>query len=294
MDKHKRVIRVGSRASKLAVIQAEMVIQAIRQYDSSIETELVAMKTSGDILLDRSLESAGGKNLFVKELDLALLDGRVDITVNSFKDMPMETNKDLPVVAVSAREDPRDVLVLPQGKPNTEKPFGCSSVRRKLQMETLFEHAVVAPVRGNVLTRLKKLDAGEFSALVLAAAGIKRLGLAKRISRYFSTKEMIPAACQGILAVQARRGENVDFLSKFHSSDAYDAALAERSFVTILNGGCSSPVAAFAQVAGSELLLTGLYVDESGAAVKGSIRGGRSEAAQLGEELVKQLRSAKR
>src|SRR5699024_2791763 len=137
----------------------------------------------------------GGKGLFVKELDRALLSGRTDLSVHSLKDMPMEISEELPIVAYSRREDPRDVLVLPAGAKEVDfqKPIGCSSLRRVLQLKELFPQATFASVRGNVLTRLSKLDAGEYGALVLAAAGLKRLGLEDRISRYFSVEEILPA-----------------------------------------------------------------------------------------------------
>ena len=170
--------------------------------------ELVTMKTTGDQILNRTLEQIGGKGLFVKELDQALRDGRVDFTVHSLKDLPLDVPEDLPLAAFSQRADPRDVLVLPAGAAALDpaKPIGCSSRRRQLQLRALYPGMEFAPVRGNVLTRLRKLDEGAYSALVLAAAGLQRLGLLDRISRYFSVEEMLPAAGQGILAVQTRRG----------------------------------------------------------------------------------------
>ena len=170
---------IGSRESKLAVIQSEMVMDYIRRTSPQTEVSLLTMKTTGDIILDRTLDKVGGKGLFVKELDRALLDKRSDLSVHSLKDMPMEVDEQLPIVGFSKREDPRDVLVLPEGTDhlNFEKPIGCSSLRRILQLKELFPQAEFKSVRGNVLTRLRKLDEGQYSALVLAAAGLKRLGL---------------------------------------------------------------------------------------------------------------------
>ncbi|MEG0764942.1 MAG: hydroxymethylbilane synthase, partial [Pseudoflavonifractor sp.] len=175
-------IKVGSRESILAVVQSELVLAAIRQADPNLETELVTMKTTGDKILDRTLDQVGGKGLFVKELDAALLAGTVDLTVHSCKDLPMETDPRLPLVGFSRREDPRDALILPPGvtQPDPTKPVGCSSRRRALQLGKLFPHLTVASVRGNVQTRLRKLDSGEYSALILAASGLKRLGLEGR------------------------------------------------------------------------------------------------------------------
>lgn len=276
-------LRIGSRESRLAVRQSEMLMESIRANFPEIEPELITMKTTGDKILDKTLDKIGGKGLFVKELDAALLSGRVDVTVHSCKDLPMEENPELPLAAFSAREDPRDVLVLPADVKEMDltKPIGCSSLRRQLQLKRLYPGARIEPVRGNVQTRLSKLDAGQYSALVLAAAGLRRLGLTERINRYFSTEEILPAAGQGILAVQCRAGENTYYLSAFDDPVGRACALAERAFVKALDGGCTSPVAAHAVVDGEKLYLRGM--DAFGNF--GSITGDRAEAAHLGEEL---------
>lgn len=285
-------IRIGSRESRLAVIQSEMVIEEIRRCDPEMQTELVTMKTTGDRILDRTLDKIGGKGLFVKELDAALLDGRVDITVHSSKDLPMEIDPRLPLVAFSKRADPRDVLVLPEGTDAIDfsKPIGCSSLRRRLQLKALFPQATVAPVRGNVLTRLRKLDGGEFSALVLAGAGLARLGLEERISRWFSTEEILPAAGQAILAVQARQGVDTACLRTFDDRDSRDCLLAERAFVRTLDGGCSSPVAAFATVDGDTLTLKGMYVAPGEICCFETACGPRREGEALGRALAEEMR----
>lgn len=285
-----KTIRVGSRDSKLAIIQSQIVIEAIKSYDSSIKIELITMKTTGDKILDIALDKIGGKGLFVKELDEALLNGEVDITVHSYKDMPMQIDEDLPVVALSTREDERDVLILPKGQSFSDKPVGCSSERRTLQLKELgFEN--IKPLRGNVITRLKKLDDGEYSAIVLAAAGIKRLGLEERISRYFTVDEIMPAACQGIIAVQARKGEDTSYLRRFHSYESQVVSEAERAFIATLNGGCSSPVAAYAYLDKELLVLNGLYVDkENNIAVRGTQYGTPAQATVLGQELANRLK----
>lgn len=286
-------IRIGSRESKLAVIQSEMVMEAMAQTVPDAELELVTMKTTGDRILNKTLDQVGGKGLFVKELDQALRDGRVEFTVHSLKDMPMEVPEDLPLVAFSSREDPRDVLVLPEGSEymDPSKPIGCSSRRRQLQLKALFPEMEIRPVRGNVLTRLAKLDGGEFSALVLAAAGLKRLNLENRISRYFSTEEILPAAGQGILAVQTRLGVDTACLEGIRDADTAACALAERAFVRELDGGCSSPVAAYAVTEGETLTLTGLYVSPDERVVrKGVLRGEKAQAEALGAKLAKTLK----
>lgn len=284
-------IKVGSRDSKLAIIQSEMVIDAIKRYDPTIQIELITMKTTGDKILDKSLDKIGGKGLFVKELDEALYSGEVDITVHSYKDMPMEENLQLPVVALSKREDARDVLILPRDGERSFELIGSSSLRRKLQLRALYPDCKTAPIRGNVQTRLNKLENGEFSAIVLAAAGIKRLGLEDYINKYFSIDEILPAASQGIIAVQGRVGENFEYLKHFHSGDSNFISLAERSFVKALDGGCSSPVGAYAELVREEIVLKGLFYDEAtDEIIRESISGNKENAIELGLELAQKIR----
>ena len=261
----KRQVVIGSRESKLAVVQSEMVAAHIREHHPDWDVQLLTMKTTGDKILDRTLDQIGGKGLFVKELDKALLDKRSDLSVHSLKDMPMEIPKGLPLVAFSKREDPRDVLVLPKGCSEMDpmKPIGCSSLRRQLQLSRLFPQTPCKNIRGNVLTRLGKLDRGEYGALVLACAGLKRLGLEERISRYFEPEEMIPAAGQGILGIQGREGEDYSYLDVYDHQESRYAALAERAFVRELDGGCTSPVAAHARIAEGQIRLRVLYYRES-------------------------------
>ena len=289
-----RVI-VGSRESKLAVIQSEMVIDAIRDYDENIDVELLTMKTTGDIILDKTLDQIGGKGLFVKELDKALLEERADLTVHSLKDMPMEVSERLPLLAFSKREDPRDALILRAGlSALPEHPLiGCSSKRRTLQIKKLYPDATVKPVRGNVQTRLRKLDEGQYDAIILAYAGIKRLGLTRRVSKLFSTEEILPAACQGILVVQGRAGYEVPFLADFNHEEARLAALAERSYVRTLDGGCSSPVAAYATICGDEITIRGYYVDEDENQFTDEIKGNKTEGEALGKTLALKMKGMK-
>lgn len=285
-------IIIGSRESRLAVIQSQMVQDFIKSHHPDLEVELLTMKTTGDIILDRTLDKVGGKGLFVKELDRALSEGRSDLSVHSLKDMPMEVPGELPLLAFSKREDPRDVLVLPEGvsEPDLTKPLGCSSLRRTLQLKELYPEMEVKSIRGNLQTRLRKLDNGEYSGLILAAAGLKRLGLEKRICRYFSEDEILPAAGQGILAVQGRQDLTYDYLEGYRDEKAWFAGSAERAFVKYLNGGCSSPVAAYGVVEGDELFLRGLYYREcDGRYFKNSIRGPKAEAEKLGRDLAKRM-----
>ena len=289
---------IGSRESKLAVLQSEMVKSYIEQNNEEnsgqkVLVDILTMKTTGDIILDRTLDKVGGKGLFVKELDRALLEGRSNLSVHSLKDMPMEVPEELPLLAFSKREDPRDVLVLPEGvtELNPDKPLGCSSLRRTLQLKKLYPEMEVKSIRGNLQTRLRKLDEGEYSGLILAAAGLKRLGLEKRISRYFTPDEMIPAAGQGILVVQGRE-EMRELVKALQPEEMEVIAENERAFVRRLDGGCSSPVAAYGRIEQDELVLTGLYYEEdTGNYVIATKRAEVRASAHLGWELADELRT---
>lgn len=287
-------IRVGSRESRLAVIQSELVMAALQRAhpEVELELELVTMKTAGDKILDRTLDKIGGKGLFVRELDEALRAGRVDLTVHSCKDLPMDLPEDLPLAAFLPREDPRDALVLPRGasEPDLSRPIGSSSARRRIQLQELFPGAEIRPVRGNVLTRLEKLDRGEFGSLVLAAAGLKRLGLEERICRYFEPEELLPSAGQGVLAVQCRSGLDTAFLEGVKDRTAEICVLAERAFVRALDGGCSSPVAAHAVLSDGAITITGLYVDETGRPLRGTVSGPADQGEALAQGLAQKLK----
>lgn len=286
----KRIITVGSRDSKLAVAQTLLVVDALKAAEPELEIRLHTLKTTGDRILDRTLDEIGGKGLFVRELDEALLDGRIDLAVHSLKDLPMECHPGLVTAAYLRRGDPRDALVLPEA----ERPLsviGTSSPRRRLQAAALYPESSFQPVRGNINTRLKKLDGGEYSALILAAAGLVRAGLERRISRLFAPEEILPAAGQGILAVQCRKGCELPLFDSVNHRETELAALAERSFVRALDGGCSAPTAAYAQVKGNEIKLTGFYADPEGSfQVKGSLTGLSEDAERLGARLAEELK----
>ena len=287
-------IVIGSRDSKLAVVQSQMVIEFLRGSHPGSQVELATFKTTGDKILDKRLDQVGGKGLFVKELDAALRAGECDYTVHSCKDIPMEVPEDLPLVCFSSREDPRDVLVFPQGasEPDWTKPIGTSSRRREIQLRELFPQATFSSVRGNLQTRLRKLDEGGYGALVLAAAGLKRMSLEERIGRYLSPKEVIPSAGQGVLAVQGRVDGDSSLFDGFADPAVAVAVTAERAFVTRLDGGCSSPIAAHARLTGGELELLGLYFNEEKQQMcRGSIKGAVADAVALACELADRLKS---
>ncbi len=285
-------ICMGSRESRLAVIQAELVRDAVKEKLPEAEVSILTMKTSGDRILDKSLDKIGGKGLFVKELDRALSEGITDLSVHSLKDVPMELPEELPLVAFSKREDPRDVLVLPEGCAEIDftKPIGCSSRRRMVQFKKLYPQAKFKMIRGNVLTRLSKVDSGEYAGTILAAAGLMRLGLQERISRYFSVDEMIPAAGQGILAVQGRAGEDHSFLEDYNDKSSQACATAERAFVRGIGGNCSSPIAAFAQIQGNTLSLHALYQEEeTGKVYEGRLLGSFDQGEKTGTDLSQMI-----
>lgn len=291
----KKTIRVGSRESVLAVEQTRLVMDTIQKAHPEITLELVTMKTTGDKILDKTLDKIGGKGLFVKELDKALMDGRIDISVHSLKDMPMETPDELPILAYSKRGNPFDCLVLPKGVDQWDKtqPAGCSGHRRRVQLQKLMGADIpIKPIRGNIHTRLNKLDNGEYGALILACSGLERVSLSDRIHHIFTLKEMIPSAGQGILAVQGRAGEDISWLTGVDDPISRIQAQCERAFVRTLDGGCSSPIAAYAQVHGQEVLLTGLYCPESeDVCVIDRMVGTVDRASQLGESLAVELKS---
>jgi hydroxymethylbilane synthase len=292
---NKRVIRIGSRNGPLALAQTQIVIDAVKKSNYDIDFEIVTFKTTGDKILDKNLDSVTGKGFFTKELESALIDGDIDIAVHSYKDMPIDDTDGLYIAALSVREAPFDVLVLPKDgiEIDKSKPVGSSSLRRTIQFKKLYDGVETKAVRGNVPTRLSKLDNGEYSALILAQAGLNRLSLRDRISRVFTVDEMIPAASQGILAVQGRRGEDYSFLDSFHSIESEIVSKAERRFIKTLGGGCSSPVAVYGRIDGNTLLLTGMYVDHYGDIEKGSISGGIDnidDSERLGETLAERLR----
>ena len=287
-------IIIGSRESRLAVIQAEMVQDYLQKTLPQKTIEILTMKTTGDKILNQALERAGGKGLFVKELDHALLEKRSDLSVHSLKDVPTELPEELPLLAFSRREDPRDALILPEGATEIDfsRPVGCSSKRRMVQFQKLYPQAKFETIRGNVQTRLKRLDSGEFSATILAAAGLKRLGLEYRISRYFEPDEMIPAAGQGILAVQGRAGEDYSWLKGYNDRGGEACAKAERAFVYGLGGNCSDPIAAHATVEGETLHLRAFYQNEAtGAVYTGSRSGSVRDPEHVGHALAAEFRA---
>jgi len=272
-------------------------VNEIKKKHPELEFEIKGFTTKGDILLNDRLDKVGGKGLFIKELEYALINGDIDIAVHSLKDMPAELPENLTIAAVSRREDPRDVLVTVDGRKLRDLPdgavIGTSSVRREVQISCMRPGMVYKTLRGNVLTRLKKLKDGEYDAIVLAAAGLKRLGIADSdcCIEYFDTDDVIPAVGQGILAIEARKGDELGYLTdSVHDADSFYAALAERAFMIRLNGGCSVPMGAHAVIEGDIMKVKGMLASEDKSKViRAEVEGSKYDAENLGRQLAEMI-----
>jgi hydroxymethylbilane synthase len=284
-------IKIGARGSRLAVMQTQLIIDQIRRVVPDLDFDILTIKTSGDKIQDRPLDQIGGKGLFIQEIETALLTGVIDLAVHSMKDLPVQIAPGLKIAAVSKREDPRDVLVSvdPELKPGAV--IGTSSLRRAKQLLALRPDLQTEMLRGNVLTRLEKLERRQYDAIILAAAGLKRLGLAEKVSQYFTVTEMIPAVCQGILALEVRAEESYDFLQEaVHDQQAAFCGAAERAFLIRLDGGCSIPIAAYAEINGDQMKIRGMLAEKDSAAIyKETLSGAATDGVELGEELADRI-----
>lgn len=291
---------IGSRGSKLALTQAEIVQRDLRLLNPSLEVRIEVIKTSGDVKTE-PLSVIGGKGVFTKELEDALLDGRIDLAVHSLKDLPTIIPEALIIAAICKREDPRDALVLGRMRDNAvtsiaslpqQAVIGTSSPRRLAQLKHLRNDLVFQDLRGNVDTRLRKLDEGQYDALVLACAGLRRLGLENRISVALSSEQMLPSPGQGALALEARAQDKqtIETLYKLDHKFTRLACTAERSFLRSLGGGCQLPIAAYAVVRDKKIRLHGLVADTEGnRVVRDQMSGSLDEADQLGQRLAARL-----
>lgn len=291
---------IATRESRLALWQAEHVKALLVQRGHSVT--LLGMTTKGDQILDRSLSKVGGKGLFVKELEVALEEGRADIAVHSLKDVPMELPEGFALACVMEREDPRDALVSNRFASLAELPqgavVGTSSLRRVVLLRSLRPDLKIEPLRGNLDTRLRKLDDGQYDAIVLAAAGLKRLGLGQRIRATFEPADMLPAAGQGALGIEVRadRIDVMDALSPLSHQSTWLAVAAERAVSRAMGGSCSMPLAAFATFSGEYLQLNAAWGDPEAATPLVRARGAvavadLSAAAALGADVAQRLRA---
>lgn len=287
---------IASRESALAMWQAEHIAERLRGLYPAMRVTILGMTTQGDQILDSPLSKIGGKGLFVKELETAMVEGRAHIAVHSIKDVPMNLPAGFRLAAIGEREDPRDAFVsstyasldaLPAGA-----RVGTSSLRRECQLRARYPQLSIEPLRGNVQTRLRKLDAGQYDAIILAAAGLKRLGLSARIREELSPEQSLPAVGQGALGIECLSGRDdlVALLAPLNHHDTGDCVRAERAMSRTLGGSCQVPLGAYAQIADGVLSLRGFVAEIDGSRIiSGSVAGPSQDAERLGCELADQL-----
>ena len=295
-----QLVRIATRKSPLALWQAEYVKQQLLAHHPQLQVELLALSTRGDKLLDTSLAKVGGKGLFVKELEIALLEGEADIAVHSMKDVPMEFPEGLKLAVICEREDPLDAFVSNNYQRLDQLPAGAvvgtSSLRRQSQVRAQFPDLQVKDLRGNVNTRLAKLDHGEYDALILASAGLIRLDLRQRIASRLDAEQCLPAGGQGAVGIECRAGDKAiqTLLDPLHHMDSAYCVMAERAMNRRLQGGCQVPIGCFAQLQTSadRLKLRGLVASVDGQRMlKADIQGAVEDAEKLGERLADKLLS---
>ncbi len=292
-------LRIGSRGSPLALVQARTVrarLAATLGVDEAA-IELVIIRTSGDAIQDRPLAEVGGKGLFTKEIEEALLDYRIDLAVHSAKDMPTFSQPGLLLAACLEREDPRDVFISRKAGSLAELPQGASLGTASLRRQAIAKRARgdlrVTPLRGNVETRLRKLDAGEVDATILALAGMKRLGLTAHATKIMSTEEFLPAVAQGAIGIEARAADarTREILARIDHADTSTAIACERAFLAELDGSCKTPIGGHATLSGGELQFRGLIAKPDGSAAhETAVVGARQDAASIGAEAGRALR----
>jgi hydroxymethylbilane synthase len=289
-------IRIGTRKSPLALWQAEYVRAQLLAHHPELSVELVPMSTEGDRVLDRSLAAVGGKGLFIKELEQGLLDKRIDIAVHSLKDMTATLPTGLALAAICEREDPRDAFVSTRYADLAALPggarVGTASLRRQCQLRHAFPELDIVTLRGNVNTRLAKLDNGEFDAVVLAVAGLKRLGFEQRIRTRLDTEQSLPAVGQGVVSVECRDddGDTHRLLTALEHTPTRICISAERAMNAALEGGCQVPIGGYAELHGESLRVRGLVGAPDGSRlIRGEVEGPATQAEQLGWQLAEDL-----
>jgi hydroxymethylbilane synthase len=292
----KKIIRIATRQSPLALWQAEHVAARLQQNFPDVQTELVKMVTRGDKILDAPLAKVGGKGLFVKELEQGMLEGIADIAVHSMKDVPVEFPEGLHLSAILQREDPSDAFVSNQYASFADLPtnarIGTSSLRRQCQIKELYPDAEIISLRGNVNTRLAKLDAGDYDAIILASAGLKRLGMSQRITQCLDTSVSLPACGQGAIGIECRADDSEinELISSLHDDSTGLCVRAERAMNARLNGGCQVPIAGFAQIENNQLFMRGLVGSPDGSQMYRSERFGALEQPEaLGRMIAEEL-----
>jgi len=291
-----RELIIGTRSSKLALWQAEWVHARLRELEPGLSVSLKRIKTTGDKILDTPLAAIGGKGLFIKEIEDALRRGEIDLAVHSMKDVPTHVPEGLEILAIPEREDPRDVLVSRGGtafdRLGAGARIGTSSLRRQAQLLHARPDLSIQILRGNVDTRLRKLEAGEFEGIILAAAGVRRLGWTDRVTEYLSPDVCLPAIGQGALALEGRASDAFmrDVAARLDHQPTRLAVTAERALLERLEGGCQVPIAAHATISGEALTMTALVASVNGRRlIRDSIQGPAQAAHRLGIELAERL-----
>ena len=291
-----QLIRIATRNSPLALWQANYIAEQLRRIHPGLKTELVKMTTRGDKILDAPLAKIGGKGLFVKELEQGLLEGRADIAVHSMKDVPVDFPEGLELKVILAREDPCDALVSNHYRCLDDLPsdarIGTSSLRRQSQITQAIPECHILPLRGNVNTRLAKLDTGQFDAIILAAAGLKRLAMADRIRQVIPTSISLPAVGQGALGIECRVGDDriADVINVLHDNETQQCVIAERAMNERLEGGCQVPIAGFARFQDGGLFMQGLVGTPNGQQIIRAQRQGLVDQAKvIGYEIAEEL-----
>ena len=287
-------IKIGTRGSRLALTQTNFVADKIKKIMPEANIEICIIKTSGDIMEDISLLKMGGKGVFVKEIEDALLSGAIDLAVHSMKDVPTEVPAGLEFVAILQREDVRDILASKDNRKIEQMPrgarIGTGSLRRASQLLAVLPDVVIIPLRGNLDTRLKKIETEKLAGVIVAAAGMKRMGLADRITQFLPVEIMLPAVGQGALGLELRTGDDElkKNLAKINHAPTYTEITAERSFLRHLGGGCRLPIAALGKLEGDKLSLEGLVADPQGSSIiRDKVQGSVFEAEELGKRLAK-------
>ncbi|MDJ0806243.1 MAG: hydroxymethylbilane synthase [Gammaproteobacteria bacterium] len=289
-------IRIATRKSPLAMWQAEYVAAALKQAHPDVAVELLGMSTKGDKILDTPLAKIGGKGLFVKELEQGMLDGRADIAVHSMKDVPVELPEGLHLPVIMQREDPRDAFVSNEFANFNELPegarVGTSSLRRQCQLAEARPDLEILPLRGNVNTRLRKLDAGDYDAIILASAGLIRLGFDTRIAAKIGPEQSLPAIGQGAVGIECREDDEQTnrLIAALHHAETAHCVTAERAMNQRLNGGCQVPIAGYAMLESGQLWLRGLVGEADGSRIiRGEVEGTPDEAQAMGTGLAERL-----
>ncbi len=286
-----RPLRIGTRGSPLALIQTHEVIAGLAAHHPMLTVEIVPIKTTGDTIVDRSLIDMGGKSLFTKEIEQALLKGEIDLAVHSMKDVTADVPEGLIIPSMLKREDPRDALITYKHKPLEELPtgaiFGTSSLRRQAYVLHKYPHMAVVSLRGNVATRLEKVEKGEVAATLLAVAGLKRLGLLDKATQVLDLDKFLPAVAQGAIGIQCRTDDecSLDCLASLNHLPTFQAVSAERAFMKALNGSCRTPMAGYGYLEGDTLMFNGMVSDPQGQEMHSvSHSGPASDAVRIGEE----------